>query len=72
MDLFMFIAMIFLYLIFRLSLDISDYTTAALWCTIPFIAVLALWIYSVGVILLGKSLGGGLGDIIKKSYLYEE
>lgn len=71
-DLFMFVAMMLLYWVCRSFLDISDYTTAALWCTIPFITVLALWLYSVAVILLGKSLGGSRWNIIRKSYLYEE
>lgn len=71
-DLFMFLAMMLLYWVCRSFLDISDYTTAALWCTIPFITMLALWLYSMTVILLGKSFGGGRWDTIRKSYLYEE
>lgn len=69
-DLFTFVAMVLLYLIYWLFLDIFDYTAAALWCTIPFMAVLALWIYSVAVILLGRAFDR-CGDTIRKSYLYE-
>lgn len=53
-DLFMFMAVMALYLIYGIFLDVCDYTTSALWSTIPLIAVLTLWIYSVIVIILGK------------------
>lgn len=54
-DFIMFVVVVCLYEVYKKSFDIFDYTTAALWSTIPMIAFLTLGGYSFIVILLGKS-----------------
>lgn len=55
MDFIMFVAMVFLYELYKSPFNMVDYTTAALWNTVPVISFLALGGYSFIVVLLGKS-----------------